>query len=267
MCHELELISSLHTCNQHTWLSLLLSSLLLSLFYNTISIFSSNLRIGQGVVDSTCCSSIWDPASHKAPRARNVAKVKSSRITYVIIVVVVVIVIVVVIVVVVVVTIVAQIQVLHGQDIGQVTVAAQLPPRVQAATWNFALQRRLDFSNIALQAGWSFMSAPTVSHVYRRPTHGVNMLTNVQNVLLIVAEDQVGLDQVLNAKHVEESKRLELGQLSQLEEHVDLIIESEVEQRVQIDGLGKAEAVHQREDTLSDCKLILQVDGAKVEET
>lgn len=93
------------------------------------------------------------------------------------------------------------------------------------------------------------------------------MLTNVQNVLLVVAKDQVGFDQVLNAKDVEESKRLELGQLSQLEEHVDLIIESEVEQRVQIDGLGQAEAVHQREDTLSDSKLVLQINGAKVEET
>lgn len=70
----------------------------------------------------------------------------------------------------------------------------------------------------------------------------------------------------MHTKHVEESKRLELGQLSQLKEHVDLVIESEAEQRVQIDGLGKAEAVHQREDTLSDCKLVLQVDGAKVEE-
>lgn len=91
------------------------------------------------------------------------------------------------------------------------------------------------------------------------------MLTNVQNVLLVVAEDQVGLDQVLHAKHVEKSKRLELSQLSQLEEHVDLVIESEVEQIVQVDGLRKAEAVHKCEDTLSDCKLVLQVDGAKVE--
>lgn len=76
----------------------------------------------------------------------------------VVVVVVIVVVIVVIIVIVIVVTVVAQSQVLHGEDIGQVAVSAQLPPRVQTATRNLTLQRRLDLSNIALQTGYSLLS-------------------------------------------------------------------------------------------------------------
>lgn len=89
-------------------------------------------------------------------------------------------------------------------------------------------------------------------------------LTSVENVER-PAEEQVGLDQVLRAKDVQDAELLELGQLGELEEHLLLLLDPEGEQGVQVDDPAEAEAVHQAVDAEGQRDGVGQVDAAEVQ--
>lgn len=89
-------------------------------------------------------------------------------------------------------------------------------------------------------------------------------LTSVEDVER-PAEEQVRLDQVLCAKHVQEAELLQLGQLGELEEHLLLLLDPEGEEGIQAEDPAKAEAVHQLVDSEGQGDGIRQVDATQVQ--